>query len=137
MRPLLERVPLFRSRDLEAARAFYAVKGTGFEAIRSGKENATPHVRVNGLYLQNLWFGYVQFDGAGVALRLTPHSTSFRAVDNGQGRRHRRLLPARPAARPKWRPKSPVRWSTAVRYAVSPSRRASIRSCARSPAPRG
>jgi AraC-like DNA-binding protein len=81
MRPLLERVPLFHSRDLEAVRAFYAVKGTGFEAIRSGKEAATPHVRVNGLYLKDLWFGYVQFDGTGVALRLTPHSTSFRSVD--------------------------------------------------------
>jgi AraC-like DNA-binding protein len=84
MRPLLERVPLFHSGDMEAARAFYAVKGTGFEAIRSGKESAPPHVRVNGLYLQNLWFGYVQFDGAGVALRLTPHSTSFRAVDKNK-----------------------------------------------------
>ena len=81
VQPLLERVPLFQSSDLERARAFYAVKGTGFEVIRSGKEAARPHIRVNGLYLSNLWFGYVDFEGTGVALRLSPNSSSFRAVD--------------------------------------------------------
>jgi len=85
MRPLLERVPLFHSGDLEEARAFYAVKGTAFEAIRSGKDATPPHVRVNGLYLVNLWFGYVQYEGTGVALHLSPNSSSFRAVDNGKG----------------------------------------------------
>ena len=85
MRPLLERVPLFHSGDLEEARAFYAVKGTAFEAIRSGKEATRPHVRVNGLYLVNLWFGYVQYEGTGVELRLSPNSSSFRAVDGKRG----------------------------------------------------
>lgn len=73
MQPLMQRVPLFHSRDLEQARAFYAVKGTRFEALRNGEEEtARPHVRVNGLYLSSLWFGYVQFDGTGVALRAQP-----------------------------------------------------------------
>jgi AraC-like DNA-binding protein len=85
MLPLLERVPLFHSRDLEEARAFYAVKGTRFEASRSGKEEAAPHVRVNGLYLTKLWFGYVQYEGTSVALRLSPNSSSFRAVDGKAG----------------------------------------------------
>lgn len=83
MRPLLERVPLLHSRDLEETRAFYAVKGTDFEAIRT-KDAARPDVRVNGLYLANLWFGYVAYEGTGVALRLSPHSSSFRAVDHGK-----------------------------------------------------
>jgi AraC-like DNA-binding protein len=85
MRPLLERVPLFHSRDLEATRAFYALKGTDFEAIRVAKSAAHPDVRVNGLYLANLWFGYVANEGTGVALRLSPSSSSFRAVDHGKG----------------------------------------------------
>jgi hypothetical protein len=81
MRPLLEGVPLLRTRDLEAMRAFYAVKATGFEPIRSTKAVSTrPYVRVNGLYLANLWFGYVEF-GVGAVLRLSPHSSSFRGVD--------------------------------------------------------
>jgi AraC-like DNA-binding protein len=84
MRPLLERVPLFHSSDLERARAFYAVKGTAFEVIRAGKEARCPHIRVNGLYLSDLWFGYVDFEGTGVALRLSPNSSSFRAVDAGK-----------------------------------------------------
>lgn len=80
MQPLLERVPLFNSGNLEQARAFYALKGTGFEVIRNGKDSARPHFRVNGLYLSKLWFGYVQYQGTGVALRLSPGSSSFRAV---------------------------------------------------------
>jgi len=84
MRPFLERVPLLHSRDLEATRAFYAVKGTDFQPIRATKGAALPYVRVNGLYLPNLWFGYVECRGAGAALRLSPHSSSFRAVDRGK-----------------------------------------------------
>jgi len=81
MQPLLEGVPLLRTHDLEAMRAFYAVKATGFEPIRPTKAVSTrPYVRVNGLYLANLWFGYVEF-GLGAALRLSPHSSSFRGVD--------------------------------------------------------
>src|SRR6185503_1697142 len=79
--PLLERVPLLHSLDLEATRAFYAVKGTDFQPIRTPKGGAHPFVRVNGLYLPNLWFGYVEYSGAGAALRLSAHSSSFRAVD--------------------------------------------------------
>jgi len=81
MRPLLERVPLLHTRDLEETRAFYAVKGTEFQPIQTTKPPVPPHVRVNGLYLANLWFGYVEYEGAAVALRLSPNSSSFRAVD--------------------------------------------------------
>jgi len=83
MQPLLERVPLFHSRDIEQTRAFYAVKATDFEAIRGAKSAEGLDLRVNGLYLTNLWFGYVANEGTGVALRLSPGSSSFRAVDHG------------------------------------------------------
>jgi AraC-like DNA-binding protein len=84
VRPLLERVPLFHSRDVEETRAFYAAKGTGFETIRCGKSSERPEISVNGLYLSSLWFGYVANEGTGVALRMSAHSSSFRAVDRGK-----------------------------------------------------
>ena len=80
MKPLLERVPLLHSRDPEETRAFYAAKATIFEPRRDAKGAPAPLVRVNGLYLEDVWFGYVEYAGA-VSLRLSPHSSSFRSHD--------------------------------------------------------
>jgi AraC-like DNA-binding protein len=80
VRALLQSIPLLRTPNLEEARAFYAVKGTGFEP-RTPRGAASPLLRVNGLFLRSVWFGYVSFEGAAVALRLAADSSSFRALD--------------------------------------------------------
>src|SRR5262245_27019240 len=84
MQPLLESAPLLRSRDLEATRAFYDAKGTRFE-LTGGRREPAPDACVNGVFLPNLWFGFVAFREAGVALHLSPHASSFRVHDRQRG----------------------------------------------------
>jgi AraC-like DNA-binding protein len=84
MQPLMERARLLHSRDLDETRGFYAAKDTAFEPGRPVKGAASSLVRVNGFYLSDVWFGYVEYAGA-VSLRLSPQSSSFRGYDRKLG----------------------------------------------------
>ena len=57
--PLLERHPIFSSRDAEEARAFLHAKEFNLEVAR--REAQDLDMRINGIYLPGMYVGYIQY----------------------------------------------------------------------------
>jgi AraC-like DNA-binding protein len=57
--PLLERHPIFSSRNAEEARAYLQAKEFDLEVAPRGAQNLD--VRINGIYLPGMYIGYVQY----------------------------------------------------------------------------
>lgn len=57
--PLLERHPIFNSRDADEARAFLHAKEFNLEVAR--REAQDLDMRINGIYLPGMYVGYIQY----------------------------------------------------------------------------
>jgi hypothetical protein len=68
-KPLLEKHRVFRSRNADEARAFLCEKQ--FRLDLSRREASQLDVRMNGLYLPDLYIGYIQY-GTFAELRADP-----------------------------------------------------------------
>jgi AraC-like DNA-binding protein len=68
MRPLLARLPILHSRDLEEARAFLAARAIALDPSGPARSHSRFEVRYNGAYLPRMWLGYIAY-GTPVALR--------------------------------------------------------------------
>jgi len=71
MQALLECRPILHSRDIEETRAFLAARAIQLELIGSIRDRASFDVHYNGIYLRNMWLGYIRY-GARVAARVSP-----------------------------------------------------------------
>jgi AraC-like DNA-binding protein len=73
-RPLLEKQRIFRSREPDEARAFLRGKEFRFEVSRAVAKQLD--MRINGLYLPNLYIGYIQY-GSPAEIRSNPARTDY------------------------------------------------------------
>ena len=72
--PLLERRPIFHSRDIEATQAF--IRSVGFEIAVAGRARGAQDTRINGVYLRDSYIGYIQY-GTATRVRTTPMRTDY------------------------------------------------------------
>jgi len=63
---LLEHLPLFKSRDPEETRAFLRAKDYRFDIAANEADQLDAHI--NGVYMRDVYIGYVQYGAASVAL---------------------------------------------------------------------
>jgi len=68
MRPLLERLRILCSRDIEETRAFLHARSITMDP---GPDRAAFEVRYNGLYMPTVWLGYMGY-GSAVTSRYSP-----------------------------------------------------------------
>jgi len=68
MRPLLERLRILCSRDVDETRAFLHARSIGLDP---GPDRGRFEVRYNGLYMPTLWIGYMGY-GSGLTTRYSP-----------------------------------------------------------------
>jgi AraC-like DNA-binding protein len=73
MKPLLDRQPMLRSRDIEETRAYLAGKAIGLAVEGPARSRAPLDVRLNGIFLAHLWIGYLAY-GAAATIRISPLS---------------------------------------------------------------
>lgn len=71
MQALLECRPILHSRDIEETRAFLAARAIQLELLGSARDWAAFYVHYNGIYLKNMWLGYIRY-GARVAAHVSP-----------------------------------------------------------------
>jgi hypothetical protein len=64
--PLLERLPIFQSRDADETSAFLRGKGYGFDLPPQHAHHLD--ARINGVYFPGFYIGYVQYGATSVAL---------------------------------------------------------------------
>jgi AraC-like DNA-binding protein len=67
--PLLERRPVFHSRDVDETRAWLRGKEFRFDPL--GRQAGQPDVRLNGVYLPSGYLGYLQY-GVKACIRAAP-----------------------------------------------------------------
>jgi AraC-like DNA-binding protein len=77
MRPLLERLPILHSRDFEAGRAFLAERSIGLELAGAAKSAAGFEVRYNGIYLPEMWLGYIAYGDSAVRVKVLPERGDY------------------------------------------------------------
>jgi AraC-like DNA-binding protein len=73
-RPLLEKQRIFRSQEPDEARAFLRGKEFRFDVSRAVAKQLD--VQINGLYLPNLYIGYIQY-GSPAEIRSNPTRTDY------------------------------------------------------------
>jgi AraC-like DNA-binding protein len=73
-RPLLEKQRIFHSRDPDEARAFLGGKQFRFDLSRRLAKQLD--VRINGIYLPNLYIGYIQY-GSPAEIRTLPTRNDY------------------------------------------------------------
>ena len=61
MPSLLDSAPMLRSRDIEETRAFLAKKAIGLNVVGPWACAARIDARLNGVYLHNVWLGYIDY----------------------------------------------------------------------------
>ena len=61
MPSLLDSAPMLRSRDIEETRAFLAKKAIGLSVLGPWACAAKIDACLNGVYLQNVWLGYIDY----------------------------------------------------------------------------
>jgi AraC-like DNA-binding protein len=71
--PLLERLCIFHSRNVEETGAFLRAKDYRFDIAR--RQARQLDARLNGVYMPGLYMGYVQYGGTSVALSPSPART--------------------------------------------------------------
>src|SRR5262245_9211757 len=71
--PLLEQLRIFHSRNVEETGAFLRAKDYRFDIAR--RQAHQLDARLNGVYLPDLYLGYVQYGGAAVELSPSPART--------------------------------------------------------------
>jgi AraC-like DNA-binding protein len=71
--PLLEQLRIFHSRNAEETGAFLRAKDYRFDIAR--REVRQLDARLNGVYMPDVYMGYVQYGGASVALSPSPART--------------------------------------------------------------
>jgi hypothetical protein len=67
--PLLECRRIFHSRDVDETRAWLRSKEFRFDLL--DRQHVRPDVRVNGVYLPNMYLGYLQY-GVQAVVRAAP-----------------------------------------------------------------
>jgi AraC-like DNA-binding protein len=72
--PLLEGRRIFHSRDVDETRAWLRSKEFQFDLL--DRKNVRPDVRVNGVYLPNMYVGYLQY-GMQAVVRAAPTRKDF------------------------------------------------------------
>jgi AraC-like DNA-binding protein len=85
MRPLLERLPILRSRDFSQAQAFLSARSIQLDVAGPARNCASFDVRYNGIYLPGMWLGYIEY-GAAVTARISPRRGDYWAHFPLQGR---------------------------------------------------
>jgi AraC-like DNA-binding protein len=71
--PLLEQLRIFHSRNVEETGAFLRAKDYRFDIAR--REARQLDARLNGVYMPDVYMGYVQYGGASVTLSPSPTRT--------------------------------------------------------------
>ncbi len=72
--PLLESRRIFHSRDVDETRAWLGGKEFRFDPL--GRQSVRPDVRVNGIYLPNMYLGYLQY-GVPAVVRAAPTRNDY------------------------------------------------------------
>src|SRR5687768_18569602 len=76
MRPLLQRLSILRSRHFPSAEAFLATRHIKLELSGPAAERALFDVHYNGIYLPEVWLGYIGY-GSRVTAHISPDRRDF------------------------------------------------------------